>query len=86
MLTRRGFLTAGGLALVGLAVARRTGASAPVEIHMMCDPLGTKVWFDPIGLHIEPGQTVRWVVQSNVHTTTAYHPPTGLSRGTRISW
>lgn len=74
MLTRRGFLTAGGLALVGLAVPWRTGASAPAEIHMMSDPLGTQVWFDPIGLHVEPGQTVRWVVQSNVHTTTAYHP------------
>ncbi len=74
MLTRRDFLTAGGLALTGLAVPRRTGASAPVEIHMMSDRLGTKVWFDPIGVHIEPGQTVRWVVQSNVHTTTAYHP------------
>jgi plastocyanin len=74
MLTRRGFLTAGGLALAGLAVRRPTGASGAVEIHMMSDTLGTKVWFDPIGVHIEPGQTVRWVVQSNVHTTTAYHP------------
>jgi plastocyanin len=74
MLTRRGFLTAGGLALAGLAVPWPTAASAAVEIHMMSDTLGTKVWFDPIGVHIEPGQTVRWVVQSNVHTTTAYHP------------
>jgi plastocyanin len=74
MWTRRGFLTAGGLALAGLAVARPGGAAAPVEIHMLSDPLGTKVGFDPIGIHIEPGQTVRWIVQSNVHTTTAYHP------------
>lgn len=74
MTTRRGFLKAGGLALAGLAVRRRARASAPVEIHMMSDTLGTKVWFDPIGLHVEPGQVIRWTVHSNVHTTTAYHP------------
>ena len=34
-------------------------AAAPVEIRMMSDTLGTKVWFDPIGVHIEPGQIVR---------------------------
>lgn len=74
MLTRRIFLTVGGLALAGLAVPRPAGARAPVEIGMMSDPLGTTVWFDPIGVRIEPGQTVRWTVHSNVHTTTAYHP------------
>jgi plastocyanin len=36
--------------------------------------LGSKVWFDPIGVLIEPGQTVRWVLEANVHTSTAYHP------------
>ncbi len=41
---------------------------------MRSDPQGARVWFDPIGLYVEPGQTVRWVVDSNVHTTTAYHP------------
>jgi plastocyanin len=72
--TRRELLEAGGLWLAGLAAPRPVRAAAPVEIHMMSDPLGTKVWFDPIGLRIEPGQTVRWIVHSNVHTTTAYHP------------
>src|SRR3546814_19896342 len=41
---------------------------------MGSDPTGAKVWFDPIGLRIEPGQTVRWVLHANVHTSTAYHP------------
>ena len=45
---------------------------------MMSDTLGTKVWFDPIGVRIEPGQTVRFIVHSNVHTTTAYHPKNDL--------
>jgi plastocyanin len=78
MLTRRFFLAAGGLALAGLAVPRRGRATQPVEIHMMSDPLGTKVGFDPVGIHIEPGQPVRWIVHSNVHTTTAYHPKNDL--------
>jgi hypothetical protein len=43
-----------------------------VEIRLRSDPLGTKVWF--IDRHsIEPGQTVRWVNEVNVHLT-AYHP------------
>jgi plastocyanin len=54
----------------GLAV----GAENVVEIRLRSDPLGTKVWFDPIGILIEPGQTVRWVNEANVHTSTAYHP------------
>jgi plastocyanin len=41
---------------------------------MQRDRQGATVWFDPIGLWIAPGQTVRWVVAANVHTTTAYHP------------
>ena len=71
--TRRAFITAGGLALAGLAVPRAR-AAAPVEIGMMSDALGTAVWFDPIGVHVQPGQTVRFTVHANVHTTTAYHP------------
>ena len=77
MPTRRAFITAGGLALAGLAASRAAHAatlagSQPVEIGMMSDTLGTSVWFDPIGVLIEPGQTVRWTVHSNVHTTMRY--------------
>jgi plastocyanin len=41
---------------------------------MRSDALGARVWFDPVGLYVEVGTTVRWVVRENVHTTTAYHP------------
>jgi plastocyanin len=41
---------------------------------MKSDPDGSEVWFDPVGVYVEPGQTVRWVVDANVHTTAAYHP------------
>jgi plastocyanin len=63
--------------LAGLAAPaglRPVRAGGVVEIRLRSDTLGTEVWFDPIGLLIEPGQTVRWVNESNVHTSTAYHP------------
>ncbi len=33
--------------------------------------------FDPVGVHIEPGTTVRFVVDEASHTATAYHPDNG---------
>lgn len=74
MITRRAVLKAGGLALAGLAVDRVGRAAPLVEIQMRSDPQGAEVWFDPVGILIEPGQTIRWVLKENVHTTTAYHP------------
>lgn len=77
LIGRREVLQAGGLVLAGLAApAMRHPARAGgiVEIGMRSDTLGSHVWFDPIGVLIEPGQTVRWVNQANVHTSTAYHP------------
>jgi plastocyanin len=50
---------------------------------MRSDKLGTKAWFDPVGLFVDPGTTVRWVVDANVHTATAYHPANG-NRARRI--
>jgi plastocyanin len=76
-LTRRTALRAGGLVLAGLAapaLVRPAQARGVVEIRLRSDPLGSKVWFDPIGILIEPGQTVRWALEANVHTSTAYHP------------
>jgi plastocyanin len=78
MTTRRRFLQAGGAALGSLALLPWWRALGPVdkvvEIEMRSDPLGSKAWFDPVGLLVELGTTIRWVVRENVHTTTAYHP------------
>jgi plastocyanin len=76
MPTRRQFLTAGGLALAGFALPARLRAARAVEIRMVSSPRGEHVSFDPIGVRIEPGQSVRWIMASpgNPHTTTAYHP------------
>ena len=50
---------------------------------MMSDPAGSKVYFDPIGILIEPGQRVRWRCVATVHTTSAYHPQ-NMSHSLRI--
>ncbi|HEY9426453.1 MAG TPA: plastocyanin/azurin family copper-binding protein [Gemmatimonadaceae bacterium] len=74
--SRREFLKVSGLALVGLGFvpSRRARAAAVEVIEMRSDALGSRVWFDPAGLLVEPGTIVRWIVRENVHTTTAYHP------------
>ncbi len=75
-MTRRELLRA-GLPLAAALVAPRRARSAPeVEIRMRSDARGERVGFDPVGLAVEPGTVVRWVLDSpgNPHTTTAYHP------------
>ena len=76
MTSRRDFLIGSGLASAAVALPRVVQAAGPVEIQMLSSPRGEEVWFDPIGVRIEPGQTVRWIMASpgNPHTTTAYHP------------
>ena len=75
--SRREFMKTGGLALAGFALLPDRdfiSVSAIETIEMRSDALGSKVWFDPVGLFVKPGTTVRWIVRENVHTTTAYHP------------
>jgi len=80
--SRREFLKAGGLVLAGVGSTPLFGGlllslPAPKLIEMRSDALGSRVWFDPIGLYVQPGTTVRWIARENVHTTTAYHPKNG---------
>ncbi len=46
---------------------------ATVEIKVMQTPAG-KTYFDPAGVRVVPGDTVRWVQLSGFHSITAYHP------------
>lgn len=80
MITRRTCLKTSALIATGLAFPELAYPAKPqkmVEIRMWGSQDGSKVGFDPIGVWIEPGQTVRWVLDSSVHTTTAYHPKNG---------
>jgi len=38
---------------------------------------GTQFYFEPVGLHIEPGDTVRFLGITPHHTVTAYHAQQG---------
>lgn len=77
---RRSFIQTGGgvilAGLAGMASLRVSHAEDVIDIAMMGTPGGAKVWFRPIGLLIQPGQTVRWTNRDpgNSHTSTAYHP------------
>jgi plastocyanin len=78
-MTRRDLLRTGGVWVACLAAPRLARSASLVEIRMRSDVRGEHVGFDPIGVLIQPGQTVRWITESpgNPHTTTAYHPRNG---------
>lgn len=60
-------LGAAALAAVAPSIA------ATVEVKLVQTPEG-RTYFDPAGIHIAPGDTVRWVQMSGFHSITAYHP------------
>ena len=61
--------------LVDIATLGRAApaTAAVVEIKLMQTRAG-KTYFDPVGVRIATGDTVRWVQLSGFHSTTAYHP------------
>lgn len=85
---RRQFLsTAAGTgiastAIVGTAAAQESDSSDPRQgsgtkedpyiVEMRTE--GSEYLFDPVGLYVEPGDTVRWVNVSGAHSTTSYSP------------
>ena len=75
-LTRRGTLAMGGGIAAFLLAARAGLAAPPTEIAMRGTKDGGRIWFDPVGLYIEPGQGLRFVNRDsgNTHTSTAYSP------------
>jgi plastocyanin len=77
MLTRRNVLQVGGVTLAAFVSRPLVALGADIiDLAMTGRPDGSDVWFDPIGIHIQPGQTLRWTNQDkgNAHTVTAYHP------------
>jgi plastocyanin len=45
---------------------------------------GGAYYFDPIGLFVEPGETVTFEIQSGTHSATAYKQGTSMASETRI--
>ncbi|WP_435068917.1 plastocyanin/azurin family copper-binding protein [Haloplanus sp. C73] len=72
--SRRGFLRAvGGVTAGALAATPATAQSGGGTTHTvaMVTESGS-YYFDPIGLHVEPGDTVEWVNESGQHSATSY--------------
>ncbi|MCR4333370.1 MAG: plastocyanin/azurin family copper-binding protein [Sulfuricaulis sp.] len=51
-------------------------SAATIEVKLIQTPAG-RTYFDPAGVHIAPGDTLRWVQISGFHSITAYHPSNG---------
>ena len=76
----------GRRALIGVAAAVPAAAvwpvlGAPVEVIALKSEMsdaGHVVRFEPVGLLVRPGTTVRWMNDSDdVHNIVAYHPANG---------
>lgn len=61
----------GMLLALGVALGQEgAGEGEVVEIRLVTD--GSAFYFDPTGLRVEPGTTVRFINESGQHTATAY--------------
>lgn len=65
--SRRGFLGALGAGAVGSAGLSRGTTAQETPVVEMDDN-----YFDPVGLHVEPGTTVRFELAAGSHSATAY--------------
>lgn len=74
---RRTFLKATGVAAAGCAGSATVvgGRNQDENTHLveMWSEDGN-YYFDPIGLYVEPGDTVRWVNEAGSHSATSYSP------------
>jgi len=66
------------LAAFALSVSAGALAQTTHEVMMLITPVEgqpiPEFYFEPVGLFIEPGDTVSFIAQSPHHTVTAYHP------------
>ncbi|WP_232686743.1 plastocyanin/azurin family copper-binding protein [Halobacterium zhouii] len=58
------------------------GAGATNTVQMVTE--GGNYYFNPIGLYVEPGETITWVIDSGSHSSTAYAKGTGGASVRRI--
>ncbi|MDA7965441.1 hypothetical protein, partial [Ruegeria sp.] len=75
-LSRRGALWLVGGTTAALITPRAGFGAAIAHIQMRGSARGERVWFDPVGLWVMAGTTLRFTNRDsgNSHTTTSYHP------------
>ena len=64
-------------ALLAALLLATPASAATFEVRAVMSKDGAEVYFDPIGLRIQPGDTVRWIQVNGYHSVTAYHPANG---------
>ncbi len=74
--TRRHAVWLGVCAVAFVAGSRSVLAQPTATVEMRGSPRGVRIWYDPVGLAVSPGTTVRFINRDpgNSHTATAYHP------------
>ncbi|MDT3437659.1 halocyanin [Haloarcula sp. 1CSR25-25] len=63
---------------------QETGGGSGDSNTVMMVTEGSEYYFDPIGLFIQPGETVTFEIQSGSHSATAYKEGTSTASVTRI--
>lgn len=66
----------------GTPTAEPDGEADGLNVAMVTD--GNEYYFEPIGLHVELGETVTFVNESGSHSSTAYHERVDAAGTTRI--
>ena len=64
-------------ALLAGALISTSARAMTFEVRAVMSKDGSEVYFNPVGLRIEPGDTVRWIQVNGYHSVTAYHPANG---------
>src|SRR5690554_6136534 len=69
------------LAALALGFTAMSFAQATHDVALVIEPVEGRpipeFYFEPVGLYVEPGDTVNFIAQSPHHTVTAYHPLQG---------
>lgn len=75
-IARRQFLAVGGGIIATLSTPALLRAASLETIEMRGTARGERIWFDPLGLAVAAGTTIRFVNRDpgNSHTATSYHP------------
>jgi plastocyanin len=69
----RAALMATRVAVAAALCAAGPSLAATVEIKLIQTPAG-QTYFEPAGVHIAAGDTIRWIQVAGFHSITAYHP------------
>lgn len=60
--------------VAGTASAQQSETTTDGEVHevSMVSSDDGEYYFDPIGLHVQPGDTIRWTIESGSHNVVSY--------------